>query len=219
MPHYQLISHTLCPYVQRVAILMQEKHIHFERTDIDLSNKPPWFLSLSPFAKVPVLVVDNQQSLVESQAICEFLDEVSNGSFYPSSAIARARHRALITTGDEILGLLAKIIYQCKTAEEIQKPAEAINEKLRYVMSQHSADRYFSGSEFYLIDGVYATIIRYFSVVKELFGCNFFADWPQLQHWYQSLSQRASVINAVPGDYQHLLREFIIDKSPMDLAA
>jgi glutathione S-transferase len=53
----KLISHKLCPYVQRAVIALAEKGVPFERIDIDLANKPDWFLNISPLGKVPVLVV------------------------------------------------------------------------------------------------------------------------------------------------------------------
>ncbi len=53
----RLISHKLCPYVQRAAIVAAEKRIDFERIDIDLAHKPDWFLAISPTGKVPVLEV------------------------------------------------------------------------------------------------------------------------------------------------------------------
>ena len=42
-----LISHHLCPYVQRVAIALAEKQIPFERIYVDLAAKPDWFLTLA----------------------------------------------------------------------------------------------------------------------------------------------------------------------------
>ena len=53
----KLVSHKLCPYVQRAVIALTEKGVPFERIDIDLANKPDWFLKISPLGKVPVLVV------------------------------------------------------------------------------------------------------------------------------------------------------------------
>ncbi len=41
----KLISHKLCPYVQRAVIALAEKGVPFERIDIDLANKPDWFLA------------------------------------------------------------------------------------------------------------------------------------------------------------------------------
>src|SRR4029450_6177472 len=71
----KLISHKLCPYVQRAVIALTEKGIPFERIDIDLANKPDWFLKISPLGKVPVLVVaqdGREVALFESNVICEY---------------------------------------------------------------------------------------------------------------------------------------------------
>jgi glutathione S-transferase len=46
-----LISHPLCPYVQRAVISLTEKEIAFERVDLDLANKPEWFKAISPLGK------------------------------------------------------------------------------------------------------------------------------------------------------------------------
>jgi len=51
-----LISHPLCPYVQRAAIVLAEKGVPFERRDVDLADKPEWFLRISPLGKTPVLL-------------------------------------------------------------------------------------------------------------------------------------------------------------------
>ena len=50
-----LVSHLLCPFVQRAAIVLLEKGVPFTRKNIDLANKPDWFLAISPLGKVPVL--------------------------------------------------------------------------------------------------------------------------------------------------------------------
>ena len=57
MPKLTLISHKLCPYVQRAVIALTEKAVPFERRDVDLANKPEWFLRVSPLGKTPVLLV------------------------------------------------------------------------------------------------------------------------------------------------------------------
>lgn len=71
MPKYHLISHHLCPYVQRAVIVLSEKNIEHERTYIDLADKPNWFLKLSPLGKVPLLQTE-EANLFESQGIAEY---------------------------------------------------------------------------------------------------------------------------------------------------
>jgi glutathione S-transferase len=48
----------------------------FERRDIDLTNKPHWFLKVSPLGKTPVLRVDGHAHF-ESAVICEYLNETA----------------------------------------------------------------------------------------------------------------------------------------------
>jgi glutathione S-transferase len=71
-----LISHPLCPFVQRAAIVLLEKGVPFDRINVDLSAKPDWFLALSPTGKVPLLKVRQADGsdavLFESMVICEF---------------------------------------------------------------------------------------------------------------------------------------------------
>src|SRR5258708_40372906 len=74
MPHLTLVSHHLCPYVQRVAIALAERGIAAERVYIDLADKPAWFRALSPLGKVPLLKVDDAV-LFESAVICEYLED------------------------------------------------------------------------------------------------------------------------------------------------
>lgn len=55
MSDFTLVSHHLCPYVQRAVIALAEKKQAFDRVTIDLDAKPDWFTALSPLGKVPLL--------------------------------------------------------------------------------------------------------------------------------------------------------------------
>ena len=70
MSELKLISHHLCPYVQRARIVLEEKSVPHELEFVDLADKPDWFLEISPLGKVPVLLVDGQP-LFESVVIAE----------------------------------------------------------------------------------------------------------------------------------------------------
>lgn len=98
MPNVQLtlISHLLCPFVQRAAIVLLEKNVPFERIDVDLAAKPDWFMALSPLGKVPLLKVELPDSadaiLFESTAICEYLNETQGGTnLYSNDALSLGR--------------------------------------------------------------------------------------------------------------------------------
>lgn len=81
-----LVSHPLCPYVQRAAISLAEKGVPFERIDIDLADKPDWFKAISPLGKVPLLRVrqnGDETIIFESAVILEFLEETQANPLPP----------------------------------------------------------------------------------------------------------------------------------------
>jgi glutathione S-transferase len=78
-----LISHVLCPYVQRAVIALTERRVPFERVDVDLSNKPQWFTAISPLGKTPVLQVDDT-AIFESAVILEYLEETQPFPLHPA---------------------------------------------------------------------------------------------------------------------------------------
>ena len=106
----KLISHKLCPYVQRAVIALTEKGVPFERIDIDLANKPDWFVKISPLGKVPVLLVetaDGEVALFESNVICEYIEDTQGGAkLHPQDPLQRAQHRAWMEFGSTILSEL-----------------------------------------------------------------------------------------------------------------
>ncbi|GLH75264.1 glutathione S-transferase [Bradyrhizobium sp. SSBR45G] len=211
-PSLKLISHKLCPYVQRAVIALTEKGVAFERIDIDLANKPDWFLKLSPLGKVPVLVVPTAQgevALFESNVICEYIEDTQGGAkLHPADALARAQHRAWMEFGSAILGDL----WGLETTQDGQVFAakrETLTAKFARVEEALGEGPYFAGAQFSLVDAVFAPIFRYFDVFDEYGDLGIFAGTPKLRAWRDQLAQRPSVRTAVSADYPDLLRAFL----------
>ena len=78
MDPIKIYSSARCPYAQRTRMLMIEKELPFELTEVDLRNKPDWFLKVSPYGKVPV-IVDDGETIYESAIINEYLEEKYRG--------------------------------------------------------------------------------------------------------------------------------------------
>jgi glutathione S-transferase len=89
----KLISHKLCPYVQRAVIALTARGVAFERIDIDLASKPDWFPAISPLGKTPVLLVGDT-AIFESAVILEYLEETQPYQLHPADPLGRAEHRA-----------------------------------------------------------------------------------------------------------------------------
>src|SRR5262245_43739997 len=101
----QLVSHHLCPYVQRAAIAFAEKGAPFERLDVDLADRPAWFTAISPLGKVPLLRVGDAV-IFESAVIVEYLEDTVSPALHPADPLARADHRAWIEFGSAILNTI-----------------------------------------------------------------------------------------------------------------
>ena len=64
-----------CPYAMRARMALCLAHINVICREIDLKNKHPVFVAISPKASVPVLVVNKQQILEESLDIIDYVCE------------------------------------------------------------------------------------------------------------------------------------------------
>ena len=153
-----LISHALCPYVQRAAIVLKEKNVSFERLDVDLSNKPDWFLRLSPLGKTPVLSVGGE-AVFESAVICEYLDETRRPRLHPEDALARARERAWMEFGSALLSGIA-VLYSAADDATLDKARAALRGRFEQLEAVLSDGPWFAGRRFGLVDAVFGPVFQ-----------------------------------------------------------
>lgn len=206
-----LVSHALCPYVQRAAIVLKEKNVAFERLDVDLSNKPDWFLRLSPLGKTPVLSVGGE-ALFESAVICEYLDETRPPRLHPAEPLARARERAWMEFGSAVLSGIA-VLYSAGDEAALDKAYAALRarfEQLEAVLGGcEDPGPWFAGSRFGLVDAAFGPVFRYFDVIPPE---GLFDGLSLLQAWREALAGRPSVREAVSTGYADRLRGFLLER-------
>ncbi len=208
---FQLVTHKLCPYVQRSIIVLQEKNIDYIRTDIDLSNTPAWFKLISPMNKVPVLMVNENKALFESAVICEYLNEITPGSLHPKDPLEKAYHRAWIEFGSGILDSIGGL-YSAKDEVSFNDKRIEIRSKFLFIEKETSGTPFFSGNKFHLIDAVYGPIFRYFDVFDQVVDLDIFENLPKTNAWRQALHNRLTVQRAVVPEYPELLMQFLRER-------
>ena len=203
----KLISHKLCPYVQRAVIALTEKGIGFERIDVDLANKPDWFLAISPLGRTPVLVVGDVP-IFESAVILEYLEETEPKPLHPAEPLRRAEHRGWIEFGSAVLNDIAgfygapdEVAFQSRTAQ--------LEQRFARLEARVVAAPWFDGEDFSLVDAVFGPVFRYFDGFDAIGDFRILAGKPKLARWRKSLSERPSVRLAVGSDYPALLRDFL----------
>lgn len=210
-----LISHHLCPFVQRAAIVLIEKGIPFERINVDLRNKPEWFLAISPTGKVPLLKVADEdggeQILFESIAICEYLEDVyPQPALRPKSALLRAQHRAWVefasATLSDAWGFLNASDQQTALAKSV-----ALRAKLERLDAAILEGPYFAGEGLSMVDIAMAPVFRYFNILKLDANNQLFHGLNRIADWRRSLSSRPSVEASVTEDYASRFRQHLQD--------
>lgn len=214
-PALRLVSHHLCPYVQRAVIALTEKGVAHERAYIDLAAKPEWFDALSPLGKVPLLLVGEGTALFESAVICEYLEETAPGvRLHPHAPLERARHRAWIEFASATLGSIAGF-YAAADAEAFERKRAEPAAKMAWLERALGDGPYFAGGRFSLVDAAFAPVFRYFDVFDAVLPpLSMFDETPKLRAWRGALAARPSVRGAVAADYPERLAAFLRARGP-----
>ncbi|MBW3560720.1 MAG: glutathione S-transferase family protein [Proteobacteria bacterium] len=205
MPDLTLISHALCPYVQRAVISLKEKGREFERVDIDLSNKPDWFRAVSPTGKVPVLRV-REAAIFESNVILEFLEDTVAPALHPADPVRRAEHRSWMEFGSATLADIAGL-YSAPDETAFAAKAQALAERFARLEAR-VVGPFFDGADFGLVDAVFGPVFRYFDVLDRIGEFGLLSAKPEVAAWRAALTARPSVQNAVTPDYPQRLEAF-----------
>ena len=210
-PKLRLISHKLCPFVQRAVIVASEHKIDFERVDIDLANKPAWFLAISPTGKTPLLEATSLDGcaaqIFESAVIAEYLDEISDTPLLPREALDRARHRSWVEFASLTLGSIGKV-YSAPDRIAFEQASEELSTRLRQV-EQEIGGPWFDGAQFGLVDAAFGPAVRYLEVFRAHRGPDYFIGSRKVAEWSGRLLERPSIRAAVSSDYPGLLVDFV----------
>lgn len=203
----ELISFKLCPFVQRAVIVLKKKNIDFDITYIDINNPPEWFKEVSPLGQVPVLKVGDDV-LFESSVIQEYVDEVTPPSLQPVDPLVKAKNRAWISFGGDIL----MAMHGMMTTEESvsNEKRQVVLQKLQQLEAEHSGGSFFNGSDFNMIDAAYAPMLMRMSFIKQITGTDLLSDTPKLAKWSDNLLAlecvQESVVPELPMMYKGMVK-------------
>jgi glutathione S-transferase len=207
-PTFTLVSHVLCPYVQRAAIVLAEKHVPFTRRDVDLANKPDWFHAISPLGKTPVLLVGDTP-IFESAVICEYLDDTLEPRLHPADALQRARHRAWMEFGSAVLNGIGAF-YSARDETALMARRDELVQRFTTLEGALGDGPWFDGAHFSIVDAVFGPVFRYFDTFERIGEFGFFDATPKVSAWRARLAQRDSVRDAVAADYDARLLQFLL---------
>lgn len=207
MADVRLYSAQVCPFCQRTHLVLLEKGIEYEVSEIDLKNIPDWFLRLSPYGKVPLLE-KGEERIWESSVINEYLDEIEpNPPLMPSAPGQRARVRIWVNyANDRFLPLFYKLLLEQEPQWQ-NKLAGMLRARLRH-MDQEGPGRpgagpYWMGAQPTLADMAFYPFFERFPVLEHYRDFTLQRDQHRhLIRWLEAMAARPSVqASRNPPDY------------------
>jgi glutathione S-transferase len=219
--HLKLVSFELCPYVERSRIVLLEKGVPHEVQHIDLANKPPWFLAISPMGRVPVLLVDDRP-IFESMIINELIEELHpRPALLPGDPVARAEARGWIVFANDVVmpASFAALVALAGglEGEALAKPLAAVADALGTLEPQvaRGGGPFFSGPAFTLVDAAYAPFLRRWRIAGTWDGRagSLLAARPAISAWAGALLAHPSVRAAEPPDFAARTRRSFAERA------
>ena len=208
MAKYLLVSFKTCPWVQRAAIVLREKKVAYEFRHIEPDNRPDWFLAISPHKKVPVLRIDDQVSLFESNAIAEYLDETILPRLHPEDPVARAVNRAWTDYLPTFTAAVTATAY-ADTEADYNKAADKIPEpfeRLEKALEKQGSGPFFNGAAYSLVDAAYAPFLQRYVFLDRIRPLGHIEKFPRLKAWSDALLARPSTHSFPPDEFEAMYR-------------
>ncbi len=205
----RVISFTICPFVQRVTALLEAKGLDYRVDYISLAEKPQWFLDISPTGQVPVLVTAGGTALFESDAICEYLDEIAPPLQPDLTPEERALNRAWSIQASK------HYLVQCAAMQSADK-ATLDQRHARLDAAYARAEAHLGEGPFFAgprpgnVDIAWLPLLHRAALVERHSGFDLLGRRPKVKVWQRALMASGLPHRAVAADFEAKFSEFYL---------
>ena len=119
----KLIGSRTSPFVRKIRVLLAEKQIACEFVEENVWSPDSGVPRYNPLNKVPTLVLDEGESLYDSQVVAEYVDSLPGVNFIPTPLLERIRVRRDEALGDGIAEAGVALFLERKRDPARQDPA------------------------------------------------------------------------------------------------
>jgi glutathione S-transferase len=189
MSNLELFVSRLCPFAARARLALAEKQLAFDEVEIDLGQKPEWFVKISPNGKVPLLRHDDRL-VWESPVIAEYLEEVFPAHpLLPSEPERRATARAWVSFADSRLYARTETLLHSFDPDLHLRIAAQLADDLRFLEKRGP---YLLGGEFSLADLALYPWFEQVAVLEQHRNFRFPTECTRVIAWQQAVANRAA---------------------------
>lgn len=154
-----LFSKPTCIHSHRTRLVLAEKNINIEISDVDGPDLPEDLLDLNPYHTVPTLV-DRDLVLYDSRVIIEYLDErFPHPPLMPVDPVTRAQFRLALFRIEMDWYQLAEQFEADGERKLATKPRKMLRDSILASVDLFSAKKYFLSDDFSLVDCSIAPIL------------------------------------------------------------
>ncbi|MDX2493548.1 MAG: glutathione S-transferase family protein [Desulfuromusa sp.] len=206
MENNELFSARVCPFAHRSRLALMEKNLPFTLIEIDLRNKPDWYLELNPAGAVPALR-QGDFILRESLIINEYVNECHiEPALLPATAQQRAEARLWI---DYAGSRFVPQFYRLLKAQEKEKQG-AVAAELCRVLAVLDAELkrrkgkgpYWFGWQVGLTDIAFYPWFERWAVLEHYRGLRIPDNLTSLLGWIETMQGRDAIrLGSEPADY------------------
>jgi glutathione S-transferase len=189
------------PYVRKARILIREKNLPCEFVVADAWAADSPVPALNPLGKVPVLALDNNDTLFDSPVIVEYLDSLQAPALLAAAGAARWDMLRWEALADGVLDAVVTRLLESRrpaaqqSADNLRRQEEKIARSLDYIAQRLGSNQWLVSESFTLADLVVAVALEYTDF-------RYPHDWrgrhPRLGQWLAGVSARPSFTETRP---------------------
>ena len=191
------------PYARKVRIVAQEKHIDIELQEVVLADPDCIVKNYNPLAKVPVLILNDGDSLYDSRVIVEYLDNHAPGThLIPTNNTSKIAARRWEALADGICDAAVSAMLEQRKAPEkqsqanVDKQLEKVTRGLEVLNLDIIKKKWCVNETFGLADIALGCMLGYVDLrFKQL---NWQDNYPNLVKHYSILVKRPSFKETMP---------------------
>ncbi len=192
------------PYARKIRIVAAEKHIDIKLQEVVLSDPDCPVKQYNPLGKVPVLILDDEDSLYDSRVIAEYLDNRTPlAHLIPKDNSAKSAVRRWEALADGVCDAAVAVMLEQRKPEQKQdegfivRQMEKVTRGLSALNNDLGHNKWCVGDTFSLADIAVGCMLGYINL---RFGTiiNLNEDYPNLVRLQSVLNKRQSFIDSMP---------------------
>lgn len=208
----KVISFKICPFVQRVTGLLEAKRIPYKIEFINLSEKPQWFLDISPNGQVPILITESGQTLFESDAIVEYIDDITDPLESNLSPEQKAIDRAWSYQASK------HYLVQCSAQRSVNKEilgerAAKLGKAFAKAEKKLGDGPFFKGENLSNVDIAWLPLLHRAAIINERTCYDFIGGFPKVKAWQSAMMETGLAEKSVPEDFVEAFDGFYLSDS------